>query len=260
MTPDSLCRFYQDTVKGDYMQKQVFYIVLFLSVFCAKNPFFPEPVPDEPLMDIDGNVYQTVRIGNQVWMAENLRTTRYNDGTPVSLDTSKTTWTYTKTEKYCYYGNITNADSIRKFGALYNWFAVNTKKLAPSGWHIPTYAEWDTLQNYMISKGYNYDGVTTGNKIGKSLAAKTDWVTSTNTGAVGNNQEQNNSSGFSAFPGGMRYSDGGFDGIGCRGSFWTATECTPADSRYRYLNFSNGYLLKSYFHKSCGFSVRCVRD
>ena len=100
-------------------------------------------------------MYQTVRIGDQVWMAENLRTTTYNDGSPITLDTSGKFWTFADTEKYCYYANTINADSIKKFGALYNWFVINTNKLAPVGWHVPTMEEWDALQDYLIANGYN---------------------------------------------------------------------------------------------------------
>lgn len=233
-------------------------LIIVLLICCAQHPFFPEPIPDEPVTDIDGNEYQTVRIGKQVWMAENLRTTRYNDGTPVSFDTS--IWTFPKTERYCYYQNTSNADSIKKFGALYTWFAIDTKKLAPAGWHVPSDAEWDTLLNYLIYQGFNFDKTTTGNKVGKSLAAKLDWVLSTNTGAIGNNLEKNNSSGFSALPGGFRTADGYFEGIGVRANFWSATESSDINAYHRYLNNSNGYLFGSNFLKSCGFSVRCVRD
>jgi uncharacterized protein (TIGR02145 family) len=236
-------------------------VFLFLLFSCTKDPVSPVPLPDDPVTDIDGNIYQTVRIGNQVWMAENLRTTRYNDGTPVTLDTSKTTWTNARTEKYCYYNNTTNTDSVKKLGALYNWYVVNSNKLAPTGWHVPTAAEWDILQNHMISNGYNYDGTTTGNKIGKSLAAKEDWVISTNTGAIGNNLSTNNISGFSAYPSGSRLSDGPYVSIGECGYFWSATESSiQYYAYYRYLDYSNGYLLSGNFLKFNGFSVRCVRD
>ncbi len=234
------------------------FIVLFLLIFCAKHPFYPGPIPDEPVTDIDGNVYQTVRIGKQVWMAENLRTTRYNDGIPVTLDTS--IWTYPRTERYCYYKNTTNADSIGKFGALYTWYAVGTGKLAPVGWHVPSYEEWETMRNYLIAKGYNYDGTTAGNKIGKSLSSKEDWIASTNAGAIGNNPAKNNTTGFTAFPGGLRLADGHFECIGDRAVFWSATESSTIDAYYHYLNYNGGYLFGGNFFKFCGYSVRCVRD
>src|SRR4030043_168747 len=124
--------------------------------------------------DADGNVYQTVKIGNQVWTVENLRTTKYDDGSAIPLVTDSAAWAALTTPGFCYYNNTTNADNIKKFGALYNWHAVNTKKLAPKGWHVPTEAEWITLENYLIANGYNWDGTKTENKIAKSMAAKTD--------------------------------------------------------------------------------------
>ena len=115
---------------------------------------------DSTVKDADGNVYTTVKIGNQVWTVENLRTTKYNDGSAIPLVTDSAAWVNLTTPGYCYYNNTTNADSIKKYGALYNWYAVDTKKLAPAGWHVPTDAEWDTLQNYLIANGYNWDGTT----------------------------------------------------------------------------------------------------
>ena len=235
-------------------------VFFFLSFSCTEDPVSLAPVPDTPVTDIDGNTYQTVRIGNQVWMAENLRVTHYNDGTPITLDTAKLTWTFAETEKFCYYANITDPDSIAKFGALYNWHTVNTGKLAPTGWHVPTPEEWDVLLNHMIASGYNYDGTTTGNKIGKSLAAKENWEASTNTGAVGNDLSQNNTSGFSAYPSGYRTADGHSVDIGKVVTFWTTVESDKDNAYHRHLNYSNGYLLSGNFFKSEGRCVRCVKD
>jgi uncharacterized protein (TIGR02145 family) len=131
--------------------------------------------------DIDGNVYRIVKIGNQLWTVENLRVTKYNDGSAIQLVAGNSAWAALSTPGYCYYNNTTNADSIKKFGALYNWYVVNPsvnpsnpKKVAPVGWHVPTDEEWTILENYMIVNGYNWDGTTTGNKIAKSLATKAD--------------------------------------------------------------------------------------
>ena len=137
--------------------------------------------------DIDGNTYKTVKIGDQWWIAENLRTTKYNDGTSIPHVTDSSEWNTLTTPGYCYYNNTNNADSIRKFGALYNWYTINTKKLAPAGWHVPSDSEWKVLEEYLIANGYNWDGTTDSNKIAKSLAAKTDWKSSNEEGHVGNN-------------------------------------------------------------------------
>jgi len=213
--------------------------------------------------DIDGNVYQTVKIGNQVWMAENLRTTKYNDGTPIPLVTDDTAWKKLTTPGYCYYNNTTNADSIKKYGALYNWYVVNTKKLAPKGWHVPTDAEWTTLENYLIANGYNWDGTKTSNKIAKSLAAKTDWETNANPGAIGNDLTKNNRNGFSALPGGCRDNRfGNFNVVGYYGIWWSAS-VSDNDASYAY----NRHLISDFDRltrlvngKSYGCSVRLLRD
>jgi uncharacterized protein (TIGR02145 family) len=212
--------------------------------------------------DADGNMYQTVKIGNQVWMAENLRVTKYNDGSIIPLDTSTATWN-AATPKYCFYNNTTDTNSIKKFGALYNWYVLNpanSKKIAPTGWHVPTDAEWDTLQNNLIAKGYNWDGTTTGNKIAKALAAKTDWYTYSTTGTIGCDLTKNNSSGFSALPGGYRRDDGTFYNQGVYGFWWSATENDASVACDHNLFYVSGSLDRGIDYKSCGYSVRLVRD
>ncbi|MGE5670835.1 MAG: FISUMP domain-containing protein [Fibrobacterota bacterium] len=217
------------------------------------------------VMDWDGNVYQTVRIGNQEWTVENLRTTKYNDGLPIQKVTNNSEWyniwwrSYT-TPAYCYYNNTTNADSIKKFGALYNGFVVDTKKLAPEGWHVPSDAEWDTLQNYLIAKGYNWDGTTAGNKGAKSLAAKTDWNTDSTTGTIGCGLSKNNNSGFSALPSGYRHYANKFEGQGCIISFWSATNKSSMSAWCRTLYSDHVDLYRSESSFWSGFSVRLVRD
>jgi uncharacterized protein (TIGR02145 family) len=209
------------------------------------------------ITDADGNVYQTVSIGNQVWTVDNLRTTKYNDGSAIPLDESASTW-YDTISKNCYYENTANADSINKFGALYTWYAVNTGKLAPAGWHVPTDAEWDTLQNCLIAKGYNWDGTTTENKIAKSLSAKTDWLPYPYTGSVGCDPTQNDRSGFSALPGGYRDFRGTFSYRGDHGFWWSASE--RINAWMRSLGRDSRDLGRDRYGKSCGFSIRLVRD
>ena len=212
--------------------------------------------------DASGNVYHQVRIGNQVWTMENLRTTKYNDNTDIPKDTSAATWGTGTYGKFCYYGNTTNTDSIKKYGTLYNWYAVAqaSPNIAPLGWHVPADAEWDTLQNWLIVKGHNYDGLISGNKIAKSMAAKTDWVISSNTGAIGNSLATNNKSGFSALGGGFRYDFGTFSRQSYYGYWWSATAYTTTHVWYRSLSSSAEYLGRDGDNKSCGFSLRLVRD
>jgi uncharacterized protein (TIGR02145 family) len=213
---------------------------------------------DSTISDIDGNIYHTVKIGNQTWMVENLKTTKYNDGTAISSVTDQKSWNSRTTGAYCCYSN----DTLNKklYGCLYNWYAVKTGKLAPSGWHVPTDAEWTILKNYLIANGYNYDGSTSSNYIAKALAANTGWTLSTITGAVGNDLSKNNKSGFYALPGGIRHEDG-FMFIGNYSYWWSNTTQTNASYAWlRSLYYNNSDFDRGGYNKFGGFSVRCVRD
>jgi uncharacterized protein (TIGR02145 family) len=210
--------------------------------------------------DVDSNYYQTVQIGNQVWMAENLRTIRYNDGTDITHLPDSAAWTNTVSGAYCYYNNTTNADSIRKFGVMYNWYVIDTKKLAPTGWHIPDTTEWNTLRDYLITNGYNWNGTTVENRIAKSLAARTDWESWDEEGAVGCDVTQNNRTGFSALPAGFRGHLANFYYLGNYTHWWSSVERDVYRGRDRYLYYSYDILGESSDRKNCGISVRCVKD
>jgi uncharacterized protein (TIGR02145 family) len=160
---------------------------------------FADAIVDS-VTDADGNVCHAIQIGSQVWTVENRWTTKLNDGTQIPHVTDGGRWSFLTTPGYCFYGNTTNTSDKTKYGVLYNWSAVNTGKLAPAGWHVPSDSEWDTLQNFLIANGYNYDGTRTGNKIAKAMAAKTDWNSFVSAGAIGNDLSKNNASGFSALP------------------------------------------------------------
>ena len=203
--------------------------------------------------DADGNVYQSVRIGNQVWTVVNLKTTKYNDSTPIPNVTDATVWSNCTTGAYSYYDN--NDSNKSKYGALYNWYAVATGKLAPKGWHVPTDAEWDTLQNYLIGNGYNWDGTTSGDKIAKAMAAKTDWYPSDDVGNLGNNPGSNNNTWFSALPGGYRFDDGFFRNQSLSGFWWSATESLASRAFGRNLYYGNEGLGRDGNVKPNGFSI-----
>jgi uncharacterized protein (TIGR02145 family) len=216
--------------------------------------------------DADGNVYQSVRIGNQVWAAENLKTTKYNDGTAITTVPDSATWlniylNALTTDAYCVYGG--GAASGAKYGVFYNWYAVGTGKLAPKGWRVPTDTDWDTLQNYLIAHGYNYDGTTTGNQIAKSMAAQWGWDSSTIEGAVGNDLSTNNASGFSALPGGLRHWGGGYYSLFLERKltyWWSSTEYDSVRAWHRWLDYHQSYLDRIFHHKNTGFAVRIIRD
>jgi len=213
------------------------------------------------IKDINGNIYDTVKIGNQIWMKQNFKATKYNDNTPITLITDSAAWANCTSEGYCYYNNTTNGDTINKFGALYNWYAINTGKLAPAGWHVPSKDEWDTLQNYLIANGYNWDLTTTGNKIGKSMAAKTDWSTANSAvGIVGNNLSGNNKSGFTGLPAGQREGAGIFSLAGIIVNWWSTTNAGYAGAYYCYLYNLYENLYRNDMYNNWGFSVRLLRN
>ena len=200
------------------------------------------------ITDADGNIYHAVTIGTQTWMVENLKTTRYNDGSAIPLDTNSSTWGNLTTGAYCWYDN----DSTNKtpYGALYNWFAVNTGKLAPTGWHVPTDSEWTVLTTY-VDNTY-YGGVDSAG--GALESAGTTYWLSPNTGAT-------NSSGFSALPGGRRsHFDGGtFNYIGYYG-YWWSSMAGGAGSWFSFIGRMYANMIQNISSNSFGFSVRCVRD
>ncbi|MBN2613455.1 MAG: fibrobacter succinogenes major paralogous domain-containing protein [Bacteroidales bacterium] len=210
--------------------------------------------------DIEGNKYKTVKIGEQLWMAENLKTTKLNDGTAIPLVTDDTQWGNLTIPGYCWYDNNSTFKDI--YGTLYNWQTVNTGKLCPAGWHVPTDTEWTTLEEYLISNGYNYDGSTTGNKIAKSLGTDTYWNNSTIAGAVGNTDypDKRNASGFSALPSGKRLGAGRFLSMAELCAWWCATEHNETTAWFRYMNYYQSYVTRNYNFKNAGFSIRCVMD
>ena len=210
--------------------------------------------------DVDGNLYTTVKIGTQIWMSENLKTTKYKDGAAISLVTDITTWSNLFTPAYCWYGN--NEANKELYGALYNWYTASSYNICPAGWHVPTADEWTTLENYLIDNGLNYDGTTTGNKIGKALASNTLWAPSTVEGAVGNTDypAKRNSTGFTALPGGERFSDGYFSNKSIIGYWWSSTLNPPGGKWGRRMSASNISFSATIQNAMDGLSIRCVRD
>lgn len=197
------------------------------------------------MTDQDGNTYKIVTIGTQTWMAENLRTTIYNDGTAIPNVTDSNEWCDLTTGAYCNYNNTTDQDTIATFGRLYNWYAVNTGLLAPKGWHIPTYDEWKTLTDYL---GGEY---VAGEKLKEEGTSH--WYTP--------NQGATNESGFTALPGGIRGYIGKSFYIGNYNYSWSATaiDATGAWGCLMYYNYS--YVSINYYYSmELGLSVRCVRD
>jgi uncharacterized protein (TIGR02145 family) len=226
---------------------------------------------DGTATDQDGNSFEWISYGSQDWAIENAEVVTYRDGTLIPQVTADAEWANLTTGAWCYYNNDPSK------GKLYNWYAVAgihdnedttpNKEFAPEGWHVATDDERTILENYLIANGYNYDGTTTGetttgNKIGKSVASNTGWESSTNTGAVGNDQSLNNSSGFNAFPEGSRYNDGSFGLEGYDALFWSSTMFDLDNPFYWGINATSSYFSGSHSGegKTFGFSVRFVRD
>lgn len=221
--------------------------------------------------DFDGNVYNTVTIGTQVWMAENLRTTHYAYGTPINLVNDGTSWNALTTDDkaYCWYNDdsVTNA---AQYGALYTWNAAMNgaessvanpsivQGVCPTGWHLPSYDEWTMLTDYLTNHSYGYEG--SGNDIGKSMAATSGWSVNGTPGNVGNDQASNNTSGFTAVPSGYRQENGIFTEIGEYGYWWHATETSPAGANFQYLGYDISTVENTNYTKRLGLSVRCVKD
>jgi uncharacterized protein (TIGR02145 family) len=217
----------------------------------------------DTVTDADGNVYTTVKIGNQVWTVENLKTTKCNDGTPIPLITEPSEWTTydgNKKPAYCWYDNDVAYKSL--YGALYNWYAVNTGKLAPKGWHVSTDADWSVLEKYLIDNGYDWDTTKEDHTIAKSMAAKTNWAWASpkDSGTIGNDSSTNNRSGFSALPGGFRLISGNFRNIGTTGRWWSATEYDTSQAWRYNLRYDSDNLSRDFYLKGCGFSVRLLKD
>jgi uncharacterized protein (TIGR02145 family) len=216
------------------------------------------------ITDQDGNTYDYLTYGDQDWTVENAEMVTYRDGTPIPEVTDNTAWQNLTTGAWSYYNN----DPTKP--RLYNWFAVmgihdtdpNTpnKEFAPEGWHVPTDAEWTTLEEHLIANGYNYDDTTTENKIAKAMASTTGWNSSTGLGEPGNDQSLNNDSGFNAFPEGVRNNNGSFYNEGFNAIFWSSTENNSDNAWLRYLNVNSSALIRSNGSKRYGFSVRFVRD
>lgn len=222
-------------------------MVFILADSCKKEDDFPKAVTD-----IDGNVYHTVKIGDQVWMVENLKTTRYRNGDPIENIMDPAVWKTTTEGGYCNY--INNEEFGNKFGRLYNWNAMyDSRQIAPKGWHVPNDEEWATLVKVL-----NYKVGTTEAQL---LAANTDWKNTTVGGAAGFDLQANNATGFTALPGGMRDSFGTFGYVGSTGGWWSSSyNSNNPTASCRELDWDRLTLNYVITHSRNGLSIRCIKD
>jgi len=191
------------------------------------------------LNDIDNNTYKTIHVGAQTWMAENLRTTRFNDNSLIPLVISSTVWAGLSTPAFCFYNN----DSV-SYGALYNWYAISSGKLCPSGWHVPSDGEWTALTTYLGG-----DSISGGNI---KETGTTHWLTP--------NTSADNLSGLSALPSGFISSYGTFNNIRRTAYFWSSTEFNTVDAYYRFILYNYSEMVRNNSSKLGGLSVRCIKD
>jgi uncharacterized protein (TIGR02145 family) len=214
---------------------------------------FAEKLVAGTVTDIDGNVYPTVVIGNQLWMAKNLRTTKYNNSLPIPNYTLNTEWNNPLSGAYCWYNND-EASNKDTYGALYNGYAVQTGNLCPTGWHIPTDAEWYTMENFVDPTINNPDATyNRGTNIGAKLKATSGW----NSGGNGTDVV-----GFAALPGGERNNPLNFQHAGGYGKFWTSSDKID-DANYiwmRQLAYDGNLSWRWYGKISNGQSVRCIKN
>ncbi len=223
---------------GNIAHLKPFWVVIICALFIVGYIVYPRGVgpddadedpslPVDTVTDIDGNVYETVRIGDQVWMVENLRTTRLNDGQIIPYEPDDLDWANLRAPGYCWSNNdLENKDDL---GALYNWYAVNTGKLAPIGWHVPTEDEWKILSDTLGGES------VAGDKL-KEIGFTTCWA-------------------------GQRTDDGTFNCFELE-KYWTASEggWHPADAYYRIITKIESELTRSSHPKMAGHSVRCVKN
>jgi uncharacterized protein (TIGR02145 family) len=210
---------------------------------------------EHTLTDVDGNSYDVIRIGSQMWTAQNLRVKHYIDGTSINNGI------YPQDPHYSTYNSINDTSFIKTYGHFYNWYAISTGKLAPKGWHIPSDAEWDTLQNYLINNGYNYDGTTSGNKIAQALTAGGMWSVVLKAGSPNDKLlTMSNRSKFSAIPSGYRDENGYSILLGGQCNFWTSTEYETANAYCRWIQQDAVGLYKRGSLKTNSFSVRLISD
>lgn len=220
----------------------IFILTIALYSCEAENEFVTPNNFEQTVKDIDGNEYSTISIYNQVWFAENLKTTRLNDSTPISELNTLPDLTKTEEPYFCLYNN----DNVNKthYGYLYNWYAVNTNKLCPKGWHVPSEDDWKELTDSL-------GGTTVAG--GKLKQRGTDFWKDANTDAT-------NSYSFSALPGGYRNLSGTYKYLGERGFWWSSTANDSISSWYHSIYYYSGQIYNNNFANNMGFSVRCIKD
>ncbi len=215
------------------MKTHVFLFTIFL---------FAVLISGAQITDYDGNVYDTVAIGTQTWLVQNLKSAHYNDGTVIEEVSNDAQWSAMSSGACCWYDN--NQALYSDYGKLYNWFAVNTAKLCPAGWKVPSNEEWNTLADFLGGAS------VAGGKL-KEIGT-THWLPP-NTGAT-------NESGFTALPGGIRGIGAAFYDIQKFGILWSSTSISTDYATVRFLGYMDASVISNNYPKTDGFSVRCLKS
>jgi uncharacterized protein (TIGR02145 family) len=216
----------------------IFGMLMILTSSCKKDE-----APSEPVTDAEGNIYKTVKIGEQIWMDENLKTTKYNDGKEIPEITDGTMWAGLKAGAYCWYQNDQSSNK-ETYGAIYNGYAVSTGNLCPAGWHVPELTDWQMLREF------SGDTIYGGGKLKE--AGTIHWLTP--------NKGADNSSGFTALPAGIRYFEGTFVSVSQFTGIWSATAIGTKDQWLISLYYGDAVFNIIHRTKNHGFSVRCIKD
>jgi uncharacterized protein (TIGR02145 family) len=238
-------------------------LITFLIFFgCQKNDNATDSTFPLTIKDASGNIYPTIKIGTQTWMAENLRTTKYSDGSDIPVVSDNAEWANNEINRttlpmMCWYNNDQITYTSNKIGALYNWYAITpstngNKNVCPTGWHVPSDEEWSILINYLdpLADGGNNDNVAGG----KMKSTGTDYWLSPNTNAT-------NTSGFSGLPGSRRDYLGGFYNIGAYGYWWSSSVRNNINPWYRVMTYNFSDIGRGYYTiKADALSVRCIKD
>ena len=199
------------------------------------------------IIDLDGNVYTSVSIGTQEWITENLRTTKYSDGTVIPNVIGSTDWGNLSTGGWSHYDNDISQYGI-SYGKLYNWYAVNTKKLCPTGWNVPSEVDWTVLTDYLAANGHDGEEA-------KALKAFSGWNDGSGKNGIGTDNY-----GWNGLPGGYLSVDGYFFSVDYSGHWWSSSQVYADNAWFHSLNSSYTTVGSSNGNKYAGSSVRCLRD
>lgn len=218
----------------------------------------------DSVSDIEGNQYKTIVIGQQEWMAEDLKVTKYSNGDTILTGLNDVRWDTTKKGAYAIYDD--KEERLEQYGALYNWYVIDDpRSICPDGWHVPSVYEWSVLTDYLEN---NYDAITSKNIGDKLKSCRQDGTplggdcdTREHPKWVGDDTHYGTDDfGFSALPGGLRESGGGYEGIGFIGLWWSSTEATGTEAFGMYMLNESGQFEEGGDRKNDGICIRCIKD